>query len=189
MRPTNTRRTSCILTGAGNALETTRIAAAQQHEGWIRHLAHAGAWCFKRWPAATRGRRRRHERRQAPHRQRGDHTVVNRSKGGWRCLKCKREAWTDSGLIRRQRYPCNADAAEVYHPSHSLHATQQIVWCARCGAHTTRFPRALKMPCVGSARSDAYRTVINRLASGSDPSRRTRTRCRNRRPKHTRDLD
>ena len=89
--------------------------------------------------------------------------------GGYECSKCLRQAWTQRGWERTSRVPCQGAAQSRAHHSHSLHATRGILWCLRCGAHTSRMPRALKEKCVGHPRSGAYKNVIQRLAKGQLP--------------------
>ena len=81
-----------------------------------------------------------------------------------------REAWTTKGKNRLRKISCSGNAAGAAHHTHNLSTTRGIVWCIKCGGHTSRMPRTLRNPCLGTARSPAYRNVMQRLASGRLPT-------------------
>ena len=140
--------------------------------GWIKHIAIAGAWDFKHCPKTARPKKKHSARKNSNNNpdERGHHDVRPRHKGGIVCINCMREAWTTKGKNRLRKISCSGNAAGAAHHTHNLSTTRGIVWCIKCGGHTSRMPRTLRNPCLGTARSPAYRNVMQRLASGRLPT-------------------
>ena len=146
-----------------------QLRAREKYSGWLKHIGIAVAWCFKVWPSADKKKRTRRGSIKIGKGQCGDHAMQPITGGGYECSQCLRQAWTQRGWARTSRVPCEGAIQARAHHSHSLHATRGLLWCLRCGAHTSRMPRALKEECVGHPRSGAYKNVIQRLAKGQLP--------------------
>ncbi len=101
---------------------------------------------------------------------RGTHYIVAIAPDRWRCTVCRREAWTPRVLQRLRKSACQGHIAGSCHDTHRLATTRGVLWCRRCGAYTTRQPRALRRPCAGCPTSEAARNVRARLARGLAPT-------------------
>ncbi len=60
--------------------------------------------------------------------------------------------------------------ATACHYTHDLTVQRGIMWCTRCGAYTTRQPRALKDRCPTKPASAAAATILRRLRRGLNPT-------------------
>ncbi len=98
------------------------------------------------------------------------HHIVTIAPGRWRCSVCRREAWAPRVLQRLRKSACQGHIANSCHGSHQLDVVKGILWCRRCGAYTTRQPRALRRQCPGCPMSEAARNVRARLARGMAPT-------------------
>ena len=144
----------------------------REHRTCLEHIATAAAWCFRHWPSVRKGRKskRRTAVTQSGSLDGSGHWLVPRAKGGWRCKHCLREVWTKQGIARMRARQCSGDVTAKTHPTHSLKETRGVLWCIRCGAHTTRMPRTLIEVCSEQPRSAAYKNIIRRLGQGLLPT-------------------
>ncbi len=88
----------------------------------------------------------------------------------WRCLVCRREAWSRTNLERFRNEQCCGHIAAKCHKTHALSIQDGVLWCRNCGAYTSRQPRSLKQPCPRRPPSEAAANVRSRLARGLPPT-------------------
>ena len=127
-----------------------------QYASVLCRVAHAVAWTFKIWPGGFKSVVRRRKFANAFEGGKcGDHVLTKRSVGCWGCKHCTLRCNGRRGLVALRRKPCFGDAVARAHPSHKLRCHNGILWCCRCGAHTTRIPQELLRSCAKGPRSPA----------------------------------
>ena len=94
----------------------------------------------------------------------------------WRCAAC----FVTTAATRRFDTVCNGHPAAALVASvlqtypvvrgHALWKTGIYVWCSRCGAHGSKAPKLLKLPCKGKLPNGPR--VRDNLASGREPAAR-----------------
>ncbi len=101
------------------------------------------------------------------------HEIQPRRGGGWECVSCKGFAISKIGLRKLMNSTCRDVESEQVHGSHYMARLHGVVWCTRCGAFTTRWPRLRRAVCLGSPSSDAQANVKRRLERGLPPTTAT----------------
>ncbi len=137
----------------------------------MARTAFAATWAMGKYPEATKkgAKRRKAGRGVIP--QAGPHLLESRgSEGGFRCSRCKLVAATASSLRSLRLKPCRGDTAQQCHASHQLDASLGFVWCRKCGAYTSKVPRALRRPCPRRPATEAQANVLRRLLGGLAPT-------------------
>ncbi len=133
------------------------FAAAQ------RRLDAAG---IPRAPRATTRRANRGAKTEC-----GDHVLhVGDPQKTWSCSKCRLIANTPASRRSLAQRRCNGEISDRIPESHQLQFSAGVLWCRRCGAYTTRLPRALARTCPGQAPSAAAANVLKRLRRGLPPT-------------------
>ncbi len=136
-------------------------------------LAFAGGWAFQHMPdslhAKANNRKKVHSGTGSEDFI-GQHVTVARSSGGRICTVCRLSSWSTKGNRTLAMKPCRGDLASQAHPTHILDVTGGILWCRRCGAYTSRVPRALREACQGRPRTIGQGNVWRRLHDGLPPT-------------------
>ncbi len=101
----------------------------------------------------------------------GDHLLqFDGVKNSWSCVRCRLIANTATSRRSLAQRRCNGELADRIPVSHQLQFSAGVLWCRRCGAYTTRLPRALARECPGQAPSAAAANVLRRLGRGLPPT-------------------
>ncbi len=153
---------------------TLQAAARAEYRAVALRQATVMKWAFRARPQCARGHRQKGARTAAcntsgQHRV-SPHRIVASAAGRWHCSSCRREAWTEESLRRLRTTNCAGPMAATCHYTHSLTTQRGILWCTRCGAYTTRQPRALKDRCPMKPASAAAATILRRLRRGLNPT-------------------
>ncbi len=139
----------------------------------IHHAAVAVAWNLRVWPSlgVTKAvKKKRITQRQVDENPRG-HVLVGRGHNAWECARCRKWARGAQGRRAILRQQCQGTIQQRAHASHRVRdGGKGIIWCERCGAHSTRFARSLLRPCVGMPTSEAQKNRWRRLILGLTPS-------------------
>ncbi len=131
-------------------------ARASYREVAVR-ITFVAEWAFGHREQFARGAlkgRSKRQRRQLEANAR-PHTIEEAPNGRWRCSICRREAWTVGTLRALRESPCDGHLANQCDSSHELATSGGVLWCTRCGAYTSRRPRALRFTCPGRPTSAA----------------------------------
>ncbi len=154
-------------------LPTRQASARDGFRKVAMRLAFVMKWVFRARPQSTRSQRQRGQRKAYLGHSLHDgppHSIVAEPNGRWHCSACRREAWTEENLRRFRQSSCPGPIAGSCHQSHRLVNSRGVLWCQKCGAYTTRQPRALKRVCMGKPASESAANVLARLRRGLLPT-------------------
>ncbi len=136
----------------------------------LLRIAMGAAWAFERWPIINgdggRGASSVGQAVEIPDEER--HALRRSVDGGIECSVCRRTARGAAAIKMKQA--CAGTILERIHGTHQLRDIQGVVWCVRCGAYTSRWPRNLLRPCPGRPLSAAQANVLRRLTEGKPPT-------------------
>ncbi len=163
--------------GFWEAASPQRARRDEEREGFTRSLVHSAicvSLSHRQLDALGLprvGRLRRRTVRTNDGWKCGDHRLEKRDDGGgWWCGLCQLIANTPSSRKSLMNKPCKGSVSQRIHHSHSVRSTSGVLWCARCGAYTSRLPRTLRELCKGAPPSAAARNVLRRLRAGLPPT-------------------
>ncbi len=149
------------------------VALRATYRHTIDRIVFITRWSFRyRQQYAKNGGKERSGRKGTTVHRHSQHQIVaiDHHDDRWRCVHCRREAWSNDTLRHLQRTPCAGPIAGACHVSHQLDVLRGVLWCRGCGAYTTRRPRALKRPCPMHPGSPAAANVLGRLRAGLLPT-------------------
>ncbi len=157
---------------AGDARESIREQEAELHKHILRRMAVAAAWTLARRPKAERRRIGLRDQKPGYEGEDGDngHCIRRRPGGGWECATCLRYSNKKNGEREIAKRKCTGDVRRLVHPSHSMGSLEGTLWCQKCGYFATRWPRHLRLPCVGKPVSGAQCNIRRRLAENKQPT-------------------
>ncbi len=116
----------------------------------------------------------------------GSHSLTrDQHSGEWSCSRCRLIANTAASRRSLAQQRCRGELAERIPGSHRVRFSSGVLWCQRCGAYTTRLPRALARECPGQPPSAAAGNVLRRLQRGLMPTTADYL-LRNAMPRHAR---
>ena len=103
------------------------------------------------------------------------HGLVRLWSGAWHCTACLARSSRNSQkqlswLARRLATPCCDLAPGRPDPSHTLRGRSNgLVYCAACGAWSTRIYRALRAKCPRKPQTGLAKLALQRFAQGKGP--------------------
>ncbi len=135
----------------------------------MSRVAVAAAFTIRQAPEAD-GRKRGRKRRTPGAPEGGPHELQRMACGGWACSQCKLFGRTTAALNSLRQKACRGEVVKQCHQSHALDWAAGFLFCRRCGAYTSRLPRALRNRCAGGPPSEAAANVLRRLRSNLPPT-------------------
>ncbi len=88
----------------------------------------------------------------------------------WACSRCRLIANTAASRRTLAQRQCKGEISDLIPASHRIQFSAGVLWCCRCGAFTTRLPRALRRECPGRPPSASAANVLKRLLRGLPPT-------------------
>ncbi len=138
----------------------------------LARVAIAAAWAYQRWPEVVRTVQNKGDEAEAEddvaHEDR--HVVRRGAEGRVECQICGRYGKTKSGMRKLRTEKCSGSALQHVHATHHMCNTAGTMWCIKCGAFTTRWPRRLRFECLGRPATVAQRNVLRRLRTELAPT-------------------
>ncbi len=146
--------------------------AVSRHYAAITRVALGAAWAYQRWPEVER---RIGTKADTVEDEGGlnpeDRHCVRRGEGGrLECKLCGKYSRTGRGMAKLRTERCLGPISQAIHHTHCTINSGGIIWCSKCGAYMTRWPRRLAQPCAHRPVSDAQRNVLNRLRNEKAPT-------------------
>ncbi len=146
--------------------------AHHRYRSLMVRVALGTAWAYRNWPETQRIARTKADDDDADYSITPEERhVLNRSDDGRvECTICRKYALAERSIKKLRRERCPGSALEGIHNTHLTRCSAGIVWCTRCGAFMTRWPRRLLKPCGGRPATDAQRNVLRRLNENKLPT-------------------
>ncbi len=148
-----------------------RQRVREEFEECMGRTAFATDWAIRKLPTADGSKSRCKMRMGNANGDASSHELVPLvGRSGWSCARCKLVAATESSLKALRGRPCRGETMQQCHSTHRLQEVNGFLWCIKCGAYTSKVPRALKKECPQRPASEAQANVLRRLRAGLTPT-------------------